>query len=44
MPVMQRFNKRIQAWVKFKVTKKGARILNVKQNNPKVPFKGIKKK
>ena len=44
MPIKQTFNKKIGAWVKFKVTSKGSKILDVKQKKPKVPFKGITKK
>ena len=45
MPVFQAYNKRIGAWVKYKHTKgKLARIMNVKQGKPNVPFKGIRKK
>lgn len=43
MVVLQKFNKRTKAWVKFKFTKKGVRFLDVKQRNPRIPFKGIKK-
>lgn len=41
MPVYQAFNKRNKAWVKYKFTKQGFRVLNVKQNNPRVKFKGV---
>jgi len=44
MPIKQSYNKRIKAWVKYKVTKKGAKITGVKQTNPTKPFKGIPKK
>jgi hypothetical protein len=43
MPILQKFNKRTQAWVKVKFTKSGTKFLDVKQRNPKVPFKGIKR-
>ena len=47
MPILQSYNKRNNAWVKYKFIKgkKGGRtikVLNVKQRNPKVPFKGVK--
>ncbi len=43
MPILQTFNKKTKAWVKFKFTKKGVKFLDVKQRNPTKPFKGIKK-
>lgn len=40
--VYQSFNRRIQAWVKYKFIKgKGFKPLNVKQRNPRVPFANI---
>lgn len=47
MPVVQSFNKRINAWVKYKVltNKSGGKylkILNVKQKRPGQKFKGVK--
>lgn len=46
MPVLQSWNPRIKAWVKFKFkTVKGKTdidILDVKQKNPSVKFKGVK--
>lgn len=42
MPILQSFNRRTKAWVKFKFTKKGVKFLDVKQRNPTKPFKGIK--
>ncbi len=44
MPIIQKFNKRNNAWVKIKITSKGSKILDVKQKKPKIPFKGIPKK
>ena len=44
MPIFQTFNKRNKAWVKFKFTKKGVKFIDVKQRNPRVPFKGVTKK
>jgi len=44
MPIFQAFNRRNKAWVKFKLSKKGFKVLDVKQRNPKVPFKGVPKK
>lgn len=44
MPVRQAFNKKIGAWVKYDFEKgKGFRALDVKQINPKIPFKNVKK-
>lgn len=43
--MFQAFNRRIGAWVKYRVLKNGkSRIMNVKQASPKVPFKGIRRK
>jgi len=45
MPIYQAYNKNIKAWVKYKFAKgKGFKPLNVKEREPKVPFKGIPKK
>jgi len=44
MGIFQAFNKRSNAWVKYKVTAKGSKICDVKQRNPRVPFKGIAKR
>jgi hypothetical protein len=44
MPVFQVFNKRTNAWIKYKKYGKKTKILDVKQKNPSKPFKGIKKK
>ena len=45
MPIYQAFNKRINAWVKYKFTKKkGFTPLDIKQREPLKPFKGIKKR
>ena len=41
MVIKQSFNKKTGAWVKFKITAKGSKILDVKQKNPKEKFKGI---
>lgn len=41
MPIMQSYNKKIKAYVKFKKTSKGTKIMNVKQQDPGKPFKGI---
>ena len=38
----QSFNKRIKAWVKYKKETNGKyKILNTKQNKPRVPFTGV---
>ncbi len=44
MPVYQSYNKRIGAWVKYEFTKKGVKWKNVKEREPKKPFKGVPKK
>jgi len=44
MPIYQAYNGRIGAWVKYEFTKKGPKFLNVKQREPKKPFKGIPKR
>jgi len=45
MPVYQAYNGRIKAWVKYHFVKDGrVEILNVKQREPKKPFKGVPKK
>ena len=44
MPLYQAFNKRIKAWVKYKLTSKGFKVLDVKQRLPTKPFKGVKKR
>ncbi len=41
MPIFQAFNKRNKAWVKYKFTSRGFKVLDVKQKNPKVRFKGV---
>lgn len=42
--IIQRFNKRIKAWVKFRIEKGvGSRILAVKKTDKTKPFKGIPK-
>lgn len=43
--VYQSFNPRNKAWVKYSFSKKtGFKALDVKQKNPRVPFKGVKKR
>ena len=44
MVVFQVYNKKIKAYVKMSKVKGKTKILNVKQINPKKPFKGIMKK
>lgn len=44
MALEQAFNERTDRWVKYNKTKKGCKILDVKQKNPLKPFKGVKKK
>lgn len=47
MSVVQSFNKRINAWVKYKIVSKKnggkfLKVLNVKQQNPTKKFVGVK--
>jgi hypothetical protein len=42
--MFQKFNSKTQRYVKFKETKNGAEIVDVKQKLPKVPFKGVRVK
>ena len=43
MPIYQAFNKRTKAWVKYHFKKgKGFEVIDVKQREPKKPFKNIK--
>lgn len=47
--VFQTFNKKTNAWVKYRLKKDRmgrlrSQILNVKQKNPATPFKGVKKR
>ena len=44
MPKYQAWNPRIEAWVKYKFGKQGFQIIDVKEQNPTVPFKGIPKR
>ena len=44
MPIYQAFNKRTKAWVKYEFTKKGWKVLDVKQREPTKPFKGVPKR
>jgi len=44
MPIYQAYNKKIGAWVKYHFGRKGIEFTDVKQRNPKKPFKGIPKK
>lgn len=43
MPIRQTFNPKIGAWVKYEMTDKGAKWLDVKEKNPKEPFKNVVK-
>ena len=44
MPIRQAFNKKIDAWVKYDFEKGiGFQALDVKQREPKVPFKNVMK-
>lgn len=44
MPTYQSFNRRIGAWVKYEFGKNGFKARNVKEKEPKKPFKGVPKK
>lgn len=44
MATYQAYNGRIKAWVKYHFTKKGIEFTDVKQREPKKPFKGIPKR
>lgn len=45
MEMYQTFNKKTKAWVKYQKSSGGrCKIVNVKQQNPTKPFKGINKK
>jgi hypothetical protein len=41
MPTYQTFNKKTGAYVKYKLTNKGVKFTDVKQKEPKKPFKNI---
>lgn len=41
MKIYQAYNSKTKAWVKYCFGKKGAKVLNVKEREPKKPFKGI---
>ena len=38
-PLYQSFNSRMGAWVKYHFTKDGFQVVDVKQKQPKIPFK-----
>lgn len=38
----QAFNKKTDSWVKYKVSNGRSTILDVKEKNKSVPFKGVK--
>lgn len=42
--IFQAFNKRNQAWVKYKLDDSGFKPFDVKQREPLIPFKNIKKR
>ena len=37
----QTYNKKIDAWVKYKTSKSGSVIVGVKKKNPTIPFSGV---
>lgn len=44
MPILQSFNPKIKAWVKYHFVKDGFKVLDVKQRNSEIPFKNVPKK
>lgn len=44
MPIFQAFNKKNKAWVKYKMYKGKAQLLNVKEREPTKPFAGVPKR
>jgi len=45
MPIYQAYNKKSKRWVKYHFVKgKGFEVVDVKQRQPKKPFKNIPKK
>lgn len=42
MPLFQAYNPKINAWVKYHFTNDGFKVVDVKQREPKEPFKGTK--
>jgi len=44
MAVQQAFNKKTNSWVKYKNCGGKSTIMDVKQKNPAVPFKGVPRK
>lgn len=42
MPKYQAFNRRTGAWVMYEFSKNGWRVINVKQRDPTIKFKGVK--
>jgi hypothetical protein len=42
MPKYQAYNNRINAWVKYEFTSSGIAWKDVKQRQPKKPFKNVK--
>jgi hypothetical protein len=44
MKIFQVFNKKNNAWVKMKQTKKGTEIIDVKEKDPKTPFKRVRRR
>lgn len=41
MPIYQAYNKKSKRWVKYHFVKDGIEIKDVKQRNPKKPFKNV---
>lgn len=41
--IKQVYNKQNKSWVKVRITGRGSKILDVKERNSKVPFKGVPK-
>lgn len=43
MPILQAYNPRIKAWVKYHF-KDGFKVLDVKEREPLIPFKNVLKR
>ena len=41
MPIYQAFNKKNKFWVKYKFSKTGFKVIDVKQREPLKKFKGV---
>lgn len=41
MPIRQSYNSKTKAYVKYEIGKQGFKVLDVKQRNPRKPFKNV---